>query len=514
MKCDFGDGLLGESCKRCAKARRPCVVTPATRKRQKKADGRVAELERKVDALTARLAEKDDGRLLEELTKDLNVARKRLSSPGEGHAAQYGAQLRQDEGVPAKRRRLDDRRLSLENVRGELTQVFDRDAPANPGFISLYNNHKAMTFDHSDVDRAISAVIDHATAERLFDRYLTMFMPRFPAVPFPPTTNAAMVRRTKPILFLAILSSTSYGANIPAETQLALETALRDAFADCVWKKAEKSIEIIQALHIATIWYRPPANFEQHMLYQMVHISTLMAMDIGISKRILPERQKALNERWRRDGYPHPESAEVRRAWLTSYFICLSVSMLLRRPILFRFTEYSQECLQYLETAHDALESDKILCQHVRFAHICEEVAVQFAFDDPTVTLSISDGKVTYGMKHFEKDLAEAAARPGTDRGVKLTEHVTNLYLHEIALHSLNSAEDCKVPFMEDTFKPSTSQTVLGPQHVDALTACHSACRRLLDTFTSYDIDVLYAMPILFCACIGLDPHVVFCFEN
>jgi hypothetical protein len=43
------------SCRRCAKAGRACVTTPPTRKRQKKADSRVAELERKIDALTATL---------------------------------------------------------------------------------------------------------------------------------------------------------------------------------------------------------------------------------------------------------------------------------------------------------------------------------------------------------------------------------------------------------------------------------------------------------------------------
>jgi hypothetical protein len=43
------------SCRRCAKAGRPCITTPPTRKRQKKADSRVAELERKIDALTATL---------------------------------------------------------------------------------------------------------------------------------------------------------------------------------------------------------------------------------------------------------------------------------------------------------------------------------------------------------------------------------------------------------------------------------------------------------------------------
>lgn len=58
VKCII-DPTSPEPCKRCAKARRQCIVTPPTRKRQKKADGRVAELERKIDALTATLAARE-----------------------------------------------------------------------------------------------------------------------------------------------------------------------------------------------------------------------------------------------------------------------------------------------------------------------------------------------------------------------------------------------------------------------------------------------------------------------
>lgn len=56
MRCDQERPDL--ACRRCAKANRQCITTPPTRKRQKKADSRVAELERKIDALTATLQQK------------------------------------------------------------------------------------------------------------------------------------------------------------------------------------------------------------------------------------------------------------------------------------------------------------------------------------------------------------------------------------------------------------------------------------------------------------------------
>ena len=512
MKCDFGNNHLpGEPCKRCAKAKRTCIVTPATRRRQKKADSRVAELERKVDALTQRLAEQGNMRVDDGLKR----AAPNPSSPYQTTTTQYHTDQRllgsnEELHSPDKRRRLDptlirsaDSPDERQNASPAAPSVDSQ--PSNVNAITgIYNETKPMVFDHSDIDQRISRIVDVTTAERLFDRYINQFVPRFPAVTFPLGTKAKLVRKTKPILFLAILSSTCFGSLIPAKIQEKLEEELRDVLADSMWKKGEKSLEIIQSLQVATLWYRPPSNFEQHMFYQMVHASAFMAIDIGIGKRIAPSKRKLFDRSWRRPGVPNPESAEVRRAWLTSYFLCTSISMILRRPILFPYTDYMRECLDYLESAEDALTSDKLLCQHVRLAHIAENIAVQFALDDPAVNLSMSDGTVSYGIKHFEKDLSEVIEKHVSDYAIKLSEHVTSLYLHEIALHSQNNVEDFKTPFTEESFKTSPSQPVLGPHHVDALTACMSACRNILDTFLACDRDSIYILPIIFCKLLQL----------
>ena len=55
VRCDQDPAHPEIPCKRCAKAGRQCVITQPSRKRQKKADSRVAELEKKLDALTAAL---------------------------------------------------------------------------------------------------------------------------------------------------------------------------------------------------------------------------------------------------------------------------------------------------------------------------------------------------------------------------------------------------------------------------------------------------------------------------
>ena len=79
--------------------------------------------------------------------------------------------------------------------------------------------------------------------------------------------------------------------------------------------------------------------------------------------------------------------------------------MCLRRPNLVRWSPYTEECVEVLETSPYALPSDKILCQWVRIQHIAEEVGLQFSMDDPFTSMSISDAKVQHALKSFEREL-------------------------------------------------------------------------------------------------------------
>ena len=63
------------------------------------------------------------------------------------------------------------------------------------------------------------------------------------------------------------------------------------------------------------------------------------------------------------------------------------------------------DSLDVLESSPEAAPSDRVLCQWVRSQHIAEEVGTSFSMDDPLATVSISDQKVQYALKGFERDL-------------------------------------------------------------------------------------------------------------
>ena len=87
---------------------------------------------------------------------------------------------------------------------------------------------------------------------------------------------------------------------------------------------------------------------------------------------------------------------------------------------------------------------------------------------------------------------------------LRLAEHVTNLYLHEIALHQNQGSADLQPPFVSDTLSPSLPSGVkkdvpAGPAHIGALGDCLTATHGILDTILSIELDILLTLPVIFC---------------
>jgi hypothetical protein len=263
--------------------------------------------------------------------------------------------------------------------------------------------------DHGHINALIDSLVSPDTAERVFLRYVNEICPHFPAVPFAPGTTAREVREKKPLLFLALLAGSSHGCVeqlVSQDVQRDLTKLLKDQLADIIWRNGEKSLEIVQTLQVAVLWYRPPLHFEQHNFYMMVNCAAVMALDLGLGRKATPNVMKLSIGPFRR-YHPNSSSIEARRTFLVCYYLCMSITMVLRRPILLRWTKYMDESVKILETSPEALPSDKLLCQHVKMAHIGENISVQFCMDDPSVEVVISEPKVIYALKIFENELRQ-----------------------------------------------------------------------------------------------------------
>jgi len=206
-------------------------------------------------------------------------------------------------------------------------------ADSKPDAETYHRPHSSRT-DESDVtnssgastDALLDAIVDQYTAASVFDRYVAEMAQHLPAVMFESGTTAAEVRAKRPILFLSILDTASVGM-LDMDVQLRLNEMLLDVFANSILRNGEKSLDLIQALMVSTIWYRPPKRYEQMNVYMLTHISALMALDFGMGRKLNATRSAHIaanvGQAQTPKSFLRSDSVEARRTWLGCYFVCM-----------------------------------------------------------------------------------------------------------------------------------------------------------------------------------------------
>ncbi|GAB7350183.1 hypothetical protein MBLNU459_g0846t1 [Dothideomycetes sp. NU459] len=524
VKCDMDPSHPESPCKRCAKAGRQCIVTQPSRRRQKKADGRVAELEKKIDALTAVLHAQQNGGPVpnpfqQPAAGGSSAPIHQSNRPAQtlAYAPQQHDALAAAEGQRAKRPRLEsasDPRPdhdSFSSVKPDLSGMPSQEEQSASSASILWPAHQRDHYkEHSDAVRTrIQELVEPEMRNKIVEYYCVNLAPIIPAVVLPPGTTADSLLETKPTLLLGILAAGS-PFQAPASVRMALTDEVVAVMASSAVAKGLKSLELIQALQVTVLWRRPnEARVQvQGSFYMWIHMAAVMALDVGLGKPFNPIKAKRGFGGPGSENPPGPmtvlldsDTVECRRAFLVCYYLCASASQVLRRPNLLRWTKYMAECIQVLETSPGAAPTDRLLTQHIRLQRICEDISSRFEMDDPSATsISIVDPKVAYVLESLETDLQDWDSQIPEDLrspGLMFFKEIATLYLHEIALHTNHNTDDFRVPFTEAALTSGEYKVQLTHKQLAAIEACLHAVHRCLDIFCGFELEVTANLPAL-----------------
>ncbi|KAK1080939.1 hypothetical protein LTR33_005108 [Friedmanniomyces endolithicus] len=511
-------------CSRCAKAGRPCVFTPMQkRKQRKRTDTRVAQLEREMRTMRAALEVKQQGAEGKGVPAGTRSTGGGWGGDGArlvGLPCQASAQhtARSQQGIHQEPPHPRTNMQATQQRQAERSLSRPERAP-----------EARARFGQDVIDRGLLTM---ATARQLVETYKNDLFPHFPTIPIAASVTADEMRRSRPTLFLAVISAASGKEN--PDLSATLDKEILEEYATRSLMNSEKSLELVQALLISAVWYHPPSEFGQLKYYEYIHMAATKVMDLGLGTRPKVARSRLGNAAQgrepakqamlhpaedasnpdlsmtprSRDGSPDTGSLESRRTFLACYMICTSVSLSMRRPNMLRVSSYVRECVEYLHRSPDALPRDRILVHWLRLVMIAEEVSVSFSYDDPGGIASITELRAQLMLKDFEKRLsAWWASVPIEDRHGNLTimYYTNRLFLHEIALHVDHSPEDFRAPYQMGTITHPPPAPNAGPGGdpevptqtlAEAIAECITSSHAVLNAFFAMDVDGLRALPV------------------
>lgn len=234
IRCYISDSPGSSRCTRCIQRELPCTFVPAAKRKRRRVDSRIKELEKKIESLLPIISREDH------------------DDVQEGGATIVNS--------------LSETPLSMSNS----TQP-----SSTPG-------HNGQ--DDSDVIE--SGLITISKAIELYQYFQNELSPHYPAIFILPSISAERVRHEKPSLFLSII--TAAAASFEPSIAPALNQALETSHARCVMIDGEKSLGLAQALLISAIWNYPPNKFDGLKFGRYAQMAADILIDLGLPHKLDP----------------------------------------------------------------------------------------------------------------------------------------------------------------------------------------------------------------------------------
>lgn len=132
-------------------------------------------------------------------------------------------------------------------------------------------------------DALSRGVLDWDTASAAFDKYKQEMSQYFPFVVFPDSMVADDLREQQPLLFFGIVTVST--SRMPTQVDSELCEMLIKDLALRIMYKGERSLELVQTLLVHIFFYSRALQMRDLNFNQMTHIATTMATDIGLGRR-------------------------------------------------------------------------------------------------------------------------------------------------------------------------------------------------------------------------------------
>ncbi|KAE8360399.1 hypothetical protein BDV27DRAFT_41417 [Aspergillus caelatus] len=336
----------------------------------------------------------------------------------------------------------------------------------------------------------MNSVVNPKIAEQIFHQYVDNFAPKCPVVMFPTGTTAALVRETKPLLFLSIISIASAGYCTPAQ-QRDLTVKAKFHVADRAIVSGEKSLELVQALQVAAFWYRAPDDYKQMNLSQLASIATTMAIDLGLDTIDTSKPASTAEELW--------DQVEAQRAWLGCLLLSGSLSLILRRPTSLAWSAQYDDYVADLRRAKVS-PTDEFFCTIVTTESICHAINKELFLSDPVSSVFLSDPKISTEVQKHKSQIESLPLNQISSIDKSLVEFgsfASLLYLHEPILHVNDNIVEFKAPFSLKSLETCNfiDTHVFDPSFLFMLRTTIRAAQGLLDCFLRLSTSDMIALP-------------------
>lgn len=247
VRCIVENVVGYHSCKRCSESNAQCVFTNiAPRQRRKRTETRLVALEKEFNALR----------------NAYNAAHPNAK------VCTDGPQSTLTNPSPILNYSYDD---------GE---SFDEDT--SPVSSALTAIPAVQSTDLDPIPSYVNALdLTYEEAVNLLTVFISELLPEHPVLSLNESESFDFLRCNKPVLLFAMITAASSTKNSDLFEQL--HSRLIRILTEKVVVDGEKSLELLQSVHIAEVWYNPPADLKKLNFFLWLRLASTLAIQLGLT---------------------------------------------------------------------------------------------------------------------------------------------------------------------------------------------------------------------------------------
>ncbi|OQN95621.1 hypothetical protein B0A48_18220 [Cryoendolithus antarcticus] len=296
-----------------------------------------------------------------------------------------------------------------------------------------------------------------------------------------------------PILLHAIILAAAHGI-LSIEDFDAVALSFIGTISTEVLSGGKKSIELLQALQVASLWYCAPRTHQSiATLFQFLNVAQVMALDLGCGGDLDPPGE-----------FVPPELAvghtvPAKRGWLVCFVLGASSLFHRRRPGDQRWTTHHSECLHALETSPDAREGDRLLALHIRGERLGLNILQRLALSESIPSATIGEPLTSLTIQDLEREVHEWRALIPSDLdhpNLQTVAFAAEILIHEAVLHTGTNKQSFAVPYLPHRlFIGGYPTPKVTSEHVYSLQALKQACHNTIEAACSVSKEDFLALP-------------------
>lgn len=492
IRCQQSFASTPGVCQPCAQSGRSCIVTvPTKKRRRKRTDARVTELEKQVTAMTAALHQSNGASLPPE-------SGHRQQNMGNGSDPML-VSISSNQASPFSNLPVysESSNISHEDTwnqsRNSPTLVTHSEVLPPPRALANHPLDDCVLSGSGDaIDRQLLSIEE---ASRLFIRYKHELVSHLPVVVLPEDIKLSDMRLKKPVLLLSILAAAATTSH--PTLNLRLNQEIQQTYADRVAMNSERSIELIQSILVTVSWYCPPDQFDKLKFYQYLHMAWCMVMELGLDKNSPSSSIKGPDRSRPSVSTVGTDPLDERRALLSCYFMCSQASIAHHRRSAAHFSTRIEESLTLLVSSPYAASTDLQLCALVRVQHIMEQSVSACALGESVNICNFAEPRMQSLVKSFHQQLQNwrATLPTGLMNGFMMIQYHSNvIHLYEMAMYVDHDPGEFVPPFIIKRALQDSSRNILSLAYIDAVLTIQS-CQALLVAVLEMNFESLCALP-------------------